>query len=293
MRHHIAVWAVALVAVAAAAAPAQGYRLVGHRWPKSTITYHNATVYKDAVRAGAQAWNASGARVRFRETTRGKAALKIGYAGHGCGGSANAGWSSHRRSTVLFGRGCESSGMPLIATHELGHILGLNHENRRCATMNSVAGLRCPMVSLYTWRCRLLQADDVRGAIRRYGGTVKPVSPVEFCPLFAVPDPPVNVTLAYVNGSVNATLTLPEPRRLIADDDPPPFPPELHYYRYPNACPPGAATGTLQRRLPDGFGTQTLSIDSFPPAGTWCYAMSLAGYTGGTSPFVTATVLVR
>ncbi|MGI8429996.1 MAG: hypothetical protein ACR2OB_12010 [Solirubrobacteraceae bacterium] len=41
------------------------------------------------------------------------------------------------------------------------------------------------------------------------------------------------------------------------------------------------------------MGTQTLGIDSFPPAGMWCYAMSLAGYTGGTSPFVTATVLVR
>ncbi|MCA1698024.1 MAG: hypothetical protein LC790_03620, partial [Actinobacteria bacterium] len=52
--------------VVAAAAPAQGFRLVGHRWPKSTITYHNATAYKDAVRASAWAWNTSGARVRFR-----------------------------------------------------------------------------------------------------------------------------------------------------------------------------------------------------------------------------------
>jgi len=181
--------------------------------------------------------------------------------------------------------------MPLIATHELGHILGLSHEDRRCATMSSAVGLRCPRVPLYMWRCRLLEADDVRGAIRIYGGTVKPVSPVRFCPLFAVPGPPVNVTLAYVNGSVDATLTLPEPRRLIPDYASPPFP-ELHYYRYPNACPAGAATGPLQRRSPDAYGTQTLRIDGFLPPGAWCYAIALAGSDRRTSPFVTATVLV-
>lgn len=291
MRRHIAVWVVALVAVAAVAAPAQGYRLAGHRWPTRTIRYHNATAYKDAVRAGVQAWNASGARVRFRETTRGKAGLQIRYSGSGCGGSGSVGRRVNYHPTVFLGRGCESSSMPLIATHELGHILGLSHEDRRCATMSSAVGLRCPRVPLYMWRCRLLEADDVRGAIRIYGGTVKPRNPVRFCPLFAVPDPPVNVTLAYVNGSVDATLTLPEPRRLIPDYASPPFP-ELHYYRYPNACPAGAATGPLQRRSPDAYGTQTLRIDGFLPPGAWCYAIALAGSDRSTSPFVTATVLV-
>jgi len=184
--------------------------------------------------------------------------------------------------------------MPVIATHELGHILGLHHDNRRCATMNSLAGLRCTRVPFfYAWRCRLLQADDVRGAVKRYGGTVKPIGPVEFCPLFAPPEPPVNLTLAYVNGSVDATLTLPEPRRLIADDNDLPLP-ELQYYRYPNVCPAGANTGPRQQQFSRVYGTQTLSIDRFPPPGAWCYAISLRGAAPrSTSPYVTATVLVR
>jgi hypothetical protein len=31
------------------------------------------------------------------------------------------------------------------------------------------------------WVCRLLRADDVRGAVKLYGGTVRPIRGPEFC----------------------------------------------------------------------------------------------------------------
>ena len=66
----------------------------------------------------------------------------------------------------------------LVIAHELGHIMGLNHETRRCATMNPSVAERCGK----TPPCTILQADDVRGAIARYGGRAR-TRPRELCPL--------------------------------------------------------------------------------------------------------------
>ena len=164
---------VAALAAAACASPAQAYRLDGIPWPgrPATITYWNGTGYTAQVKQAAAAWNRSGARVRFVPAPRRRAALRIvydprpvpGVAGL-AHGSASVGYQPHNR--IALGRGAHGVGAVGVIAHELGHVLGLVHEDRRCATMNSVAWSRCALPP----SCSILQRDDVRGAIARYGG---------------------------------------------------------------------------------------------------------------------------
>jgi hypothetical protein len=75
--------------------------------------------------------------------------------------------------------------MALVLAHELGHVLGLDHEDRVCATMNSFLvdqhPEHCAAAPAGKWICRLLRSDDVRGAVALYGGTPRPIRGPEFC----------------------------------------------------------------------------------------------------------------
>ena len=173
-----------LSALALGAAPsAHAYRLGGQSWHgrPAVISYWNGTGYGKEIRKAAAAWNRSGARVRFVRSSRARARVKIVYDRGVPGpfgfahGYASIGLQSVNR--VTLGRGASGDVITLVIAHELGHIMGLNHETRRCATMNPSVAERCGK----TPPCTILQPDDVRGAIARYGGRAR-TRPRELCP---------------------------------------------------------------------------------------------------------------
>jgi hypothetical protein len=200
-----------LVALAAslmlcvAAAPADAYTFGGSkRWPgkpTARIGYYNAAPqWKDAARSAIRAWNASGARVKFVATSKRRARLEIRYMAGGvqelAHGKANVGFNKARRANKRGKPGnlvwlprlrapyaaLHARELEIIAAHELGHVIGLHHEDRRCSLMGSMGRHPgcTPRPDDRYQRCQLLTPDDVAGAVRRYGGRSKLRGP-EFC----------------------------------------------------------------------------------------------------------------
>ena len=169
--------------------PAAGaYRLDGARWPTRTIKYYNEVpAYTWAVDTAAFAWNSSGARVELLKSSRQNADVLVGIRWFKIAGEARLHRSGGRivRAEIGIQSGQDRYTMALVTAHEFGHVLGLDHEDRVCATMNSRLDVnhteRCPAPPAGMWVCRLLRADDVRGAVSLYGGTVRPLRGSEFC----------------------------------------------------------------------------------------------------------------
>jgi hypothetical protein len=221
----------ALMAVAAAClfapATADAYRPGGDGfWRQRVVTFSDRTsgAYGGAARNAIAAWNTSGMRLVLAPAPPAHANIRIrgfrhGTHGVGCFGIAGTtaspgdGRGGLRSAEVRIATGC---GPPevfqQVTTHELGHALGLGHENRRCATMvasDVVGAERCG--SLWLRRCRLLQPDDIRGVVHFYGGHPAPVTrvmraacgdraPHRAGTLAVVPDP--------VGSAATATLTV-------------------------------------------------------------------------------------
>jgi hypothetical protein len=178
----------AVTAAVAAAAPADAYRLEGVRWPTHTITYYTETpAYRWSVDTAAYAWNTSGANVQFVKTSRAAAKVLIGIRWYRHAGDARVQRLGSRIVAAQVGiqTGHDRYEMALIVAHELGHVLGLDHELHQCATMNPTVGkdhtTLCAAPPAGDWTCRLLQPDDVRGAVALYGGSIRPWRGSPFC----------------------------------------------------------------------------------------------------------------
>ena len=185
MRAILAALLLALVLVPSAGA----HTFLGGRWQPATITYYNEVpAYTWAVDTAAYAWNTSGAHVRFLKSSRRDAKVLLGVQWFRPGGDARPDIRGGRIYGAKVGirNGLDRYTMALVVAHELGHVLGLGHETRACATMNPRLIVdhpeRCAAPPQGMWVCRLLRPDDVRGAVSLYGGSVRPMRGPEFCP---------------------------------------------------------------------------------------------------------------
>ena len=169
-------------------ARADAYRFEGGKWRVRTIPYYVETpAYAWSVDTAAYAWNTSGVRIQFVKSSRAAAKVLVGIRWYKQAGDALVHSRSRTivRAEVGIQAGHDRYEMALIVAHELGHVLGLDHELGGCATMNPSVGndhtTFCPVPPPGMWTCRLLQADDVRGAVKLYGGTVRPWRGSAFC----------------------------------------------------------------------------------------------------------------
>jgi hypothetical protein len=216
--------ALALPALILLTGRADAYVVQGHPWPGGVIRYYNGAPDQAwAVKRAVDAWNASGAKVRLVAAPSSQANVRIEhFARASCTVNAEATvgytytariWIFRRDQSSPY---CNSYVAAQALVHEFGHVLGLGHETRGCATMNPVGTLQgpslCPKARRWQWRCRLLTTDDVTGAVALYGGTVASQRRPTDCDLYSAIAAPAALRVQSTPASHTFRLTFRRPR---------------------------------------------------------------------------------
>ncbi|RYB96135.1 matrixin family metalloprotease [Nocardioides glacieisoli] len=204
------------------------------KWPKGRITYVDKSLDPDAVKAAVRAWNTSGLNVKFvkvsstrkarlviKNTKRVPAGCGTGYGTLGYPGPGRKATVSILHGSDADGQKCAWPGQTLVVAHELGHVLGLEHNSSGCSLMNTshtngVAPSLCvgddiDEVKPGRWRCRLIEKVDLKRAKRIYGGKPR-LAETEWCDAIDRIPATGAVTPTQVGGGFTVTVTrAPEP----------------------------------------------------------------------------------
>jgi hypothetical protein len=293
-----AVLAVAVAASVLLTGTSAAFVAEGAPWPGGVVRYYNAATDQAwAVRRAVDAWNSSGARIRLVAAPASRASVRIEHFPRiSCTINAEATIGYARNARIwIFRRDnaspyCNAYAAAESLAHEFGHVLGLGHETRGCSAMNPVGTLQgpelCPKARRWQWRCRLLTADDVAGAIALYGGSATPQAGPRDCNLYAGIAAPTGLRVETTrvshrfrisfrrpsSAAVPAFLSseVKQPESFVAASSSS-CPSDPHRFRRRFWTAPAGGTESISIELPTGVSCFSVwAVDSFgrPSAGT-------------------------